>query len=123
MGIYEELNVKPVINCAGKMTYLGSSVLSEEVLQAMAEAGRNYVSMETLMEAAGRKAAALCGAEDAMITCGASNGIIAAVAGVITEGRSLLVEQIPNPHTQKRRILIQKGHMIYFGAPIRQMKA
>lgn len=121
MGIYEELKVKPVINCAGKMTYLGSSVLSEEVIRAMAEAGRSYVSIDDLMDAAGNKAAELCSAEDAMITCGASNGIIAAVAGVITGGNMLLVEQIPNPRTQKRKIIIQMGHMIHFGAPIRQM--
>ena len=121
MGIYEDLKVQTIINGSGKMTYLGSSVLSEEVREAMAQAGSRYVSMDELMTRAGQKAAQLCGSEDGMITCGASSGIIAAVAGIITGGNPLLTEQIPHPATEKRKIILQKGHVIDFGAPIRQM--
>ena len=121
MGIYEELNVHTIINCSGKMTYLGSSVLSKEVGEAMVQAGGRYVSMDELMVRAGKKAAELCGSEDGMITCGASSGIIAAVAGIITGGNPLLTEQIPHPDTRKRQIILQKGHVIDLGAPIRQM--
>ena len=121
MEIYEELNVHTIINCSGKMTYLGSSVLSKEVGEAMVQAGGRYVSMDELMVRAGKKAAELCGSEDGMITCGASSGIIAAVAGIITGGNPLLTEQIPHPDTRKRQIILQKGHVIDFGAPIRQM--
>ena len=123
MSIYEELNVPRVINCAGKMTYLGSSVLREEVMEAMNEAGASFVSIDELMLRAGEKIAELCEAEAAMVTAGASAGIIAAVAGVITGGDPLLTEQVPHPKTNKRKVILQKGHAIYFSAPMTQMIA
>lgn len=121
MNIYEKFHIKNVINCSGKMTYLGSSLLSNEVSQAMVDASKNYVHMENLMDKAGEYLASVCGSEAGCISAGASAGIIISVAACITKGNPLLIEQVPFVKNLPNKILIQKGHTISFGASINQM--
>jgi L-seryl-tRNA(Ser) seleniumtransferase/D-glucosaminate-6-phosphate ammonia-lyase len=121
MNVYEKFHVKNVINCSGKMTYLGSSLLSNEVSQAMVDASKCYVHMEELMDKAGEYLASVCGGEAGCISAGASAGIIISVAACITKGNPLLIEQVPFIKNLPNKILIQKGHMISFGASMNQM--
>ncbi len=121
--IHEEIKLNKVVNCSGKMTYLGSSLLAPEILTAMREAAGAYVHMDELNAKAGAFIAKACGAEDACVTAGAAAAIAIAVAACVTMGDPLLVEQVPNPKTRKRKVLIQKGHSISFGASLLQMIA
>ena len=42
MGVYEELGVKKLINAFGPVTKVGGSLMSAEVIEAMAEAARSF---------------------------------------------------------------------------------
>jgi len=82
--IYEELGVKPVINATGgNMTFLGGSMLSPEVNEAMREANRYYVDMKELLDRTGRIIAELLGAEAAYVTSGCCAALALGTAACI----------------------------------------
>lgn len=121
MNYLDQLKVPRVINASGRMTALGVNTLSDEVLAAMAEAGRSYVDMEELRRATEARIAALLGAEDAMITTGAAAGVCLMVAAVIAGEDINRVQALPDAVGYPNRILLQAGHQVGFGAPIAQM--
>src|SRR5262245_64104767 len=65
-NIYERLGVRPLINAAGTYTALSASLMPREVIQAMDEATRYYVSIPELQQAAGKRIARRVGAEAAL---------------------------------------------------------
>lgn len=114
-------SIQQVINCCGKMTYLGSSKLSQEVIEAMAHAGSRFFVMEDLNTAVGEFIAEEAGAEAACVSAGASAGIVMSVAAMVTQGQLTKVESVPFVDTLKKEIIIQKGHNVSFGASVGQM--
>src|SRR5262245_9391843 len=54
-NIYERLGIRPFINAAGTYTALSASLMPREVIQAMDEASRYYVSIPELQQAAGQR--------------------------------------------------------------------
>ncbi len=121
MNYLDKLNVPQVINASGRMTALGVNTLNDEVTEAVAQAGRSYVDMRTLRQAAEERIARLIGAEDAMITTGAAAGVALMVAGCIAGDDINRVQALPNPLGHPNQILLQAGHQVSFGAPIVQM--
>ncbi len=121
MNVIDELKIKKVINCAGKMTYLGASILDDEVAEVMKQSSQSYVSIEELQEIASQAIASVCRTEAGFITAGASAGIVIAVAALVSRWDWKLVNQIPHPETSRNKIVIQKGHAVNFGAPLTQM--
>jgi D-glucosaminate-6-phosphate ammonia-lyase len=121
MDAYERLGLRRVINAAGKMTYLGASAVEPEVAAALADAAGSYVEMDRLMDAAGHQIAEATGAEAGMVTACAAAGIAIGVAACITGADLRAVHQVPDLPTQRRDVVLQKGHAVDFGAPISQM--
>ena len=121
MNIYQSMGMKRIINCSGKMTYLGSSLLDDSVSDAMKEASKGYVYIEELINKASEILANYTSSEAACVCAGASAGIIIATAALVTRGDKYLVEQVPYVNINRKKILIAKGHSINFGAPITQM--
>ncbi len=121
MSIYQNYGVREVINACGKMTILGVSTPSPCVMDAMTQAGQGFVVMKELLETAGTRVADLTGAEAGCITHGAAAGIALSVAAVITKGDYLAMKSLPFFSGSDKEILIQKGHVINFGASIAQM--
>lgn len=120
-GPWQALGLPPIVNAAGKMTYLGSSAVSVEVAEAMADGARSYVEMAKLKNAAGRRVAELIGVPAACIVSCAAAGIAQSVAATITGTDLALVEQVPCINVAKRDIVIQKPHAVNFGASVTQM--
>ena len=121
MNIYEEIGVKRIINAGGRITKLGASTISDTVAKAAADAAQHYVSIDELMMRAGEIISSYTGAEDSCPTSCASAGICLSVAGVITKGIKKLVEQLPDSEGLANEIILQKGHVIGFGAPMTTM--
>ncbi|WP_294561432.1 DgaE family pyridoxal phosphate-dependent ammonia lyase [uncultured Traorella sp.] len=121
MNIYEHLQVNEIINCSGKMTPYGSSILEKDVAESMKQASAAYVKMDDLMDKAGEVIAEICQGEAACVCAGASAGIILSVAAIITKGDPYLVEKVPFVETNKKDIIISCGHLVHFGATIHQM--
>ena len=74
MNLYDEIGVRRVLNASGSMTFLGGSLIAPEVLEAMDQAARSFVSMPDLMHWAG--------GEIARLTRGAGQGTAAAAARI-----------------------------------------
>ncbi len=121
MSLYERLGLRRVLNAAGKMTYLGASAVEPEVAEALATAAQGYVEMDRLLDRAGERIAAATGAEAGMVTCAAAAGIAIGVAACITGADLTLVQQVPQVPVTRRKVVIQRGHAIDFGAPILQI--
>lgn len=121
MNIYENIGLSKVINASGKMTALGVSKVSDTVVEKMKDAGQNFVVIDSLINRAGEKISSYTGGEDSCVTSSASAGISLSIAGLITKGKLDLIEQMPNSHGLKNKVLIQKGHMVNYGAPVETM--
>ena len=119
--IFNKLNVQRVINASGRMTSLGVNTLSDPVIEAMREASQNYVDIDQLQRATGRRIATLIGAEDALITTGAAAGVALMVAACIAGKELTRIQALPDPRGRPNQILIQAGHQVNFGAPITQL--
>lgn len=121
MNVYEKLQVNEIINCSGKMTPYGSSLLEEEVAEAMKVAAFSYVNIDELLDKVGERLSQICQCEAACVCAGASAGIIMSVAAIITQGDPYLVEKVPFLDVKKKDIILSCGHLIHFGAKLEQM--
>jgi L-seryl-tRNA(Ser) seleniumtransferase len=95
-GPYEQLGIRPVINFLGTMTTLGASKMWEDLHEAAGQASREYVVLEELKNAVGKRISALIGCEDALVTSGAAGaiclGTCASLTGSDTQNRIVEVE-------------------------------
>jgi len=121
MDLYEHLGLRRVINAAGKMTYLGASAVQPGVAAALAEAAGGYVEMDRLMDQAGNLIARATGAEAGMVTCAGAAGLAISFAACIAGTDLTTVQQVPAVRTPRRKVVLQKGHAIDFGAQMVQM--
>ena len=120
-NIYRRFGLDGVINASGKMTALGGTAQSDAVARAQADAAQNHVDLELLRRRAGELVAHYVGSEAASITPGAAAGIAIAVAACITGTRLDRVLRVPDTEGLNRRVLLQAGHDINFGASVTQM--
>src|SRR5699024_7248667 len=104
----------------GNMSIIGVSTISDAVVEAMRTGGQHFYEMEALYEESGNVVAAYTQTEAALITNSASSAIALAVAGLVTKNQPYLADHL---HTQPfhRDIIVMKGHMIDYGAPISTM--
>lgn len=114
------LRVKQVINASGKMSILGVSTLSNEVMDAMKLGAQHFYEMEQLIAESGKIIANYMHTESALITNSASAAIALSVAGLVTKDSFHLVEDL-HERQLKKEIIMMKGHMINYGAPIKTM--
>jgi D-glucosaminate-6-phosphate ammonia-lyase len=117
-NIYQQLGLKRVINACGKMTILGVSSVASGVMQATAEAAGAFVEIDKLVDCAGERVSRHTGAEDSYVTSCASAGIAIAVAAAITQGEPDRVAQMPDSSGLANEILMLRGHVVDYGAPI-----
>jgi L-seryl-tRNA(Ser) seleniumtransferase len=94
--VYARLGVKPVVNGMGTVTVLGGSLMPPEVVQAMEEASRHFVSLPDLQEKAGARIAELVGVPAALVTSGAAAAITVATAAAMTKGDPKKIAQLPD---------------------------
>ena len=120
MTVLDDLEVSRVVNAAGKMTALGGTAQNADVASALAHAASIHVDMREFRDQAQKRIAGLCGAEAACITTGAAAGIAIGIAAFLTRGDRELVRQLP-VFDGPRRVLLQAGHDVNFGAEVCQM--
>jgi L-seryl-tRNA(Ser) seleniumtransferase len=107
---YGRLNVQPVINAVGSVTYLGGSIMADETLLAMREASREFVVITELLEKAGEHLAGLLGVEAALITTGAAGAITLGTAACVAGSDRSLIERLPDTTGLKREVILQQSH-------------
>ncbi len=110
MEIYDALGVRPIINASGTRTRVGGSLMPPEVVAAMASAARQYVDMEELHIAAGRRIAELIGVEAAHVCGSATAGIALMAAACMTGCDPARIAQLPETDGLPHRFAVQRGH-------------
>jgi D-glucosaminate-6-phosphate ammonia-lyase len=81
---------------------------------------RHFFVLDEVQAAAGRLIAEASGAEAGCVTACTSAGITLSVAACMTGNDLGKVWQLPDTTGMARRVLIQKGHCVNYGAPIVQ---
>lgn len=120
---HEKFHLKEVINASGKMTILGVSTVSENVLAAQRFGGEHFFEMDSLVKETGAFIANLLQVEAAQIISCASAGIAQSVAAVIGQGSLYHVYHPYSEKITKREILLPKGHNVDYGTPVEVMVA
>lgn len=118
---YEKFQLREVINASGKMTILGVSKVSENVLDAQKFGGTHFFEMDELSKKTGIYISELIGCEDAQIVSSASAGIAQSVAAVIGRGDSYHTYHPYTKKMTKRDIIIPKGHNVDYGTSVEVM--
>lgn len=110
---FAELGVKPIINAAGAYTTMTASLMPEEVLDAYRQTAGEYVSLDGLHDAVGKKIAELVGCPAAMVTAGAASAMTLATAGVLTGLDEEKAKRIPiDLRGMKNEVIVQNSHIV-----------
>lgn len=118
--IRPRLGLRRIINVSGTMTSLGASIVVPEAVEMAEAILTEFVEINELHRRASETIARLTGAEAGCISASCSSGITVAVAGCMTGADLARIEQLPDATGMKDEVLIQSGHMVYYGAPIEQ---
>ena len=121
MTVYEEIGLPRVINASGRVTVLGVSTISDKVAKVAVAGGQSYVVVEDLLDKAGEIISRYTGGEDSCPTVCASAAIALSVAGMISKGKKTIMDRLPDSTGLANEIILQKGHVINFNAPIETM--
>ncbi|MBD8145173.1 DgaE family pyridoxal phosphate-dependent ammonia lyase [Pantoea agglomerans] len=123
-SVYEKYGLKPVINASGRMTILGVSTPSSEVIDTVKYGLDHYFEMKDLVDKTGAYIAGLLKVENALVVSCASAGIAQSVAAVIVKDNDWLVDNLhAAPLTVPHQIVVPKGHNVNYGAPVGSMVA
>src|SRR2546422_7686053 len=109
-SLYARLGVKPVINGVGVVTGLGGSIMPAEVVRAMEEASRYFVSLPEVEKKVAERIAELLQAPAAMVTCGAASAIAVGTAACLSQGDPAKLRQLPNRQGIRFEVIQQKSH-------------
>lgn len=94
--IFEQWNLRPIINCVGYATRVSGSCPHPEVVAAMAAASGAYFELDDLLNAASRLIAEVTGAEAGIVTCGAGAALSLAAAACLAGNRPEIMDQLPD---------------------------
>jgi D-glucosaminate-6-phosphate ammonia-lyase len=114
------LGLREIINVSGTMTYLGSSIIVPEAIEAMAGIMSQFVEIDELQKKASTAIARLFGSEAGFMTASCAAGITLSVAGAMTGDDLGAVERLPDSSGLRNEAVIMTGHLVGFGAPIDQ---
>lgn len=106
MSIYKELGITPFVNGYKPLTRLGGGIMPECVIEAMKEASRESVTLETMQEKVGEAIASLTRNEAAYVSCGAASGITLAIAACMAGTDPALSERLPNTNGMKNKVIM-----------------
>lgn len=119
VDIYDKLGVRKLINAAGTLTAVGGSLMPDDVLDTMREAGKYYVDLEELLRKSGRYVADLLGVDAALITSGAAAGLAVGVAAFMAGTDRAKIQQLPDTTGMKNEIVVHKSHRNRYDQAIR----
>jgi len=119
MDVYAQLGVKKLINAYGPVTKIGGSLMSPEVIDAMAEANKAFVDMDELLEKAGQRIAEMIGVEAAFVTSGAAAGLATGAAACMAGTDPVKAKQLPDTSGMKNEIVVLRSHRIHYDQAVR----
>lgn len=119
-GLFDRLELTPIINASGTMTSLGASRVNGEAMAAAAAMSQRFVSIDELQSHACGTIARCTGSEAGFITSCTAAGVSLGVAASITGSDLHLMERLPDTTGLASKVVMQAGHSVNYGAPIEQ---
>ncbi len=120
---YLALGVRPFINCCSVRTMHGGSLMLPQVRAAMDAASRQFVNLDELMEAAGKRLAELTGAEWGIVTCGSAAAVALASAACIAGNDPVRMLRLPFTDGWVNRVILPKNQRFAYDQAIRMVGA
>lgn len=118
-NLYQQLGIRPVINCMGAWTVIGASKQWPELHAAMAQASSQFVFLEELQDKIGERLSKLIGSEAAMVSTGAAGSITLGTCACLTGDDPDKIRRLPDLTGMKSEVLIQKRHRNNFDHAVR----
>jgi L-seryl-tRNA(Ser) seleniumtransferase len=107
---YEDVGVRPLINCIGTLTTLSGSLVLPEVRQAMVEASRRYVQIDELMEGVGARIAEVMQCEWGLVTAGCAAALTQVTAACVAGTDPDKMRRLPDTRDMKNEVIVQPSH-------------
>lgn len=120
MDLYEKYQLTRIINACGKMTHLAGAAVLPPIAEQAAAALPNFFDLDELQQRAGAIIARATGAEWGCVTACTAAGITLGVAACMTGADRGKIAQLPDTTDMADEVVIQRGHLVNFGAPIAQ---
>jgi L-seryl-tRNA(Ser) seleniumtransferase len=120
---YLALGVRPFINCCSVRTMHGGSLMLPVVRRAVEAASRQFVNLDELMEAAGKRLAELTGAEWGIVTCGSAAAVALASAACIAGNDPIRMLRLPFTDGWVNRVILPKNQRFAYDQAIRMVGA
>src|SRR6202047_3332973 len=105
---YLALGVRPFINCCSVRTMHGGSLMLPQVRAVMEAASRQFVILDELMDAAGRRIAELPGAEWGIVTCGSAAAVALGTAACVAGNDPIKMLRLPFTDGMINRVIIPR---------------
>src|SRR5216684_362082 len=118
---YLALGVRPFINCCSVRTMHGGSLMLPEVRAAMDAASRQFVNLDELMAAAGRRIAELTGAESGIVTCGSAAAVALGTAACVAGNDPARMLRLPFTDGMVNRVIIPKKQRFAYDQAVRMI--
>ncbi|SVC88102.1 uncharacterized protein METZ01_LOCUS340956, partial [marine metagenome] len=115
---YEDLGVRPLINCIGTITVLSGSLILPEVRQAMVEASRRYVKIGELMEGVGARLAQIMQCEWGLVTNGCAAALTQVTAACVAGTDPEKMGRLPDTTGMKNEVIVQASHRVGYDRAI-----
>jgi hypothetical protein len=117
--VIRELGVRPCINAAGTYTALTGSLMPPEVVAGIQVASRQYVRLNELQDAVGKRIAELLKCESAMVSAGCASALSLATAACVAGSDPDRIRRIPDTTGMKNECLVQATHRVGYDHAIR----
>jgi len=117
--VIRELGVRPCINAAGTYTALTGSLMPPEVVAGIQVASRQYVRLNELHDAVGKRIAELLNCPAAMVSAGCASALSLATAACVAGDDPDRIRRIPDTSSMKNEVIVQKTHRVGYDHAIR----
>src|SRR5438270_1616709 len=118
---YLALGVRPFINCCSVRTMHGGSLMLPQVRAAVDAASRQFVNLDELMDAAGKRIAELTGAEWGIVTCGSAAAVALGTAACVAGNDPAKMLRLPFTEGMVNRVIIPKKQRFAYDQAVRMI--
>ncbi|HEX5320130.1 MAG TPA: hypothetical protein VFW46_13295 [Stellaceae bacterium] len=118
---YEALGVRPFINCCSVRTMHGGSLMLPQVRAAIDAASRQFVNLDELMDAAGKRLAELTGAEWGIVTCGSAAAVALGTAACVAGNDPAKMLRLPFTDGMVNRVIIPAKQRFAYDQAVRMI--
>ena len=116
----KKLGLRRIINASGTMTVLGASSAVPDAVSAASELLPWFVEIDDLQRLASEAISAATGAEAGYVTASSAAAITLTIAAAMTGSDLDRIARLPDAAGMKNGVVIQRGHLVDYGAPIEQ---